>query len=259
MANVNIERCSSFIPGSGSVGYGAVAKSIIQTIAGKTNLILKQVNTDTNSVYDAEYYVSSDTNSWIRFNNSTDSLFSAVYYRNSSTTSILASSYSLRLMILKNTSGAENYFYVFNVDNKVCGVIKNLNNIDGLMWSSIIDISTQTEYSVYSLSDLSAGYSTLSWHFAYFASHSWELLTIHYVGDASSKPRGVPYLNPYQLTYNNTIYGYLGGLDTDIFDMYFMPETESYHVTIPNTLEFTLGGQQYVSLGNTLIVKKDNT
>ena len=84
MANVSITKRSVF-NSTTAIQYGTVCKQLIDLLVQDTNLILKGVITNTTSTYSVEYYVSSDTNSWIRFYNSTYNVYFQVYYKNSAT------------------------------------------------------------------------------------------------------------------------------------------------------------------------------
>lgn len=260
MANVSITKRSVF-NSTTSVQYGTVCKQLIDLLVQDTNLILKGVITNTTSTYSVEYYVSSDTNSWIRFYNTTYYLYFQVYYKNSATTSTVYSNISKLLCYMNQSTGGETSFYSINVNNKLCGIIHNLSGGDyGLLWSSMTDISTEIEYSIYTLLDLSTSgnLSSIAWHFAEFSSHSFPALGAQYLGDNATRPINMPYLNPYRLYYNN-IFGYIGDMNDEIYGIKFRPENTSFVVSLPLGLEFTLGNQQYISLGNdSLTIKKDN-
>ena len=260
MANVSITKRSVF-NSTTAIQYGTVCKQLIDLLVQDTNLILKGVITNTTSTYSVEYYVSSDTNSWIRFYNSTYNVYFQVYYKNSATTAVVFSNMSQVLCIINQSAGGETYFYSINANNKLCGVTRNLSGGHyGLLWSSITDISTEVEYSIYTLLDLtsSANLSNITWRFAEFSSHSFPALSIQYLGDSATQPINMPYLNPYRLYYNN-IYGYIGDMNDEIYGIKFRPENTSFVVSLPLGLEFTLGNQQYISLGNdSLTIKKDN-
>ena len=257
MANVSITKRSVF-NSTTSVQYGTVCKQLIDLLVQDTNLILKSVITNTTATYSVEYYVSSDTNSWIRFYNSSYQLHYTVYYKNSATTSVSGINYQFKN--INRDTGGETYFYSINVGNKLCGIIPSFSNYEyGLLWSSMTDISTTVEYSIYTRvyteSNLVTG---IAWHFAEFSSHSFPALGAQYLGDSATRPINMPYLNPYRLYYNN-IYGYIGDMNDEIYGMKFRLENTSFAISLPMGLEFTLGNQQYVSLGNdSLTIKKDN-